>query len=141
MKNEKMSFFGDYFMEPFFKDSWLTKKWDNIFDNISASNIYTTDNEYVIEYNQAGIPQEKWNIEVRDNKLYIEAENKEENQENDENKKYYKFSSNYVKISESLNLPNDIDISSISATYKDGVLKIQMKKKPNAEITKIEINN
>ena len=106
-----------------------------------TSNVYETDQEYVIEYSKAGIPQDKWNIEVKDSYLLIEAENSSEQEEEEEDKKYYKYTSNYMKINNKFKIPNNVDIQNIAASYKDGLVKIQLPKKEITEesSTKIEI--
>ena len=52
--------------------------FDEFSDFNSASNIYETEEEYVIEYKKPGIPQDKWDIEVTDNKINIKAEDETE---------------------------------------------------------------
>ena len=130
------------------KWQFLTKNWfgddiwKDLFDENTASNIYETDTEYVLEYSKAGIPQDKWDIEIKDNTIFIKAENSVENEEKDEEKKYYKKSFQSIKINENYRIPQNADASNIDANYKDGVLKITIPKvvsEESSETNKIEV--
>ena len=123
---------------------WLDDTWLKMSNLNAATNVYETDTEYVVEYKTAGIPQEKWDIEVKDDIIFIKAENETNNEENDEEKKYYKMTFNSVKINEKYKIPKNSDASKILANYKDGVLKITMPKiedEKHKETTKIEVTS
>ena len=127
------------------KWQYLTKNWfgediwKDLFDENTATNIYETDTEYVLEYNKAGIPQEKWDIEIKNDTIFIKAENSVENEEKDDEKKYYKRSFQSIEINENYHLPSDTDTTKVEANYKDGVLKIIIPKILTEESTKIEV--
>lgn len=115
--------------------------FDEFTDFNSASNIYETEKEYVIEYNKPGIPQEKWDVEIIDGKINIKAENEIEEVDEDKEKKYYKRSYSNMKVNESYSIPEDIDQSQVSANYKDGILKVTLPKvKKEISSTKIKVD-
>lgn len=115
--------------------------FDEFSDFNSASNIYETEEEYVIEYKKPGIPQEKWDIEIIDNKINIKAEDETEEIEENKEKKYYKRSYSSTKVNESYSIPENTDQSQIVADYKDGILKITLPKVKKKNIsTKVKVN-
>ena len=111
------------------------------FEENTATNIYETPEEYAIEYCKSGIPQDKWDVEIKDGKIFIKAENEQENEESDKDKKYYRRSFESIKINESYKIPTDVDSAKITAKYKDGILKVILPKiiPEESETTKIEI--
>lgn len=141
--NQDISLFRPHVFESIFKNfyDFGMRGFGSFVDE--PSNIYETEKEYVIEYTQSGIPQDKWDIEVKDDYILIKAENATEQEEKEDDKKYYKYTSNYVKINNKFKIPNNADIQNITASYKDGIIKIQMPKKEINEtpVTKIEIKN
>lgn len=108
-------------------DAYLNNVMEN-FDSAlnNASNIYSNEKEYIIEYAKSGIPLEKWDIWLQDQKtLSISAEYNEEKEENVE---YYKKSFYNYKINDKIQLPENTDVDNIEASYKDGILKIKIPK-------------
>lgn len=122
-------------------DAYLNNIMEN-FDESSnnASNIYSNEKEYIIEYAKSGIPLEKWDIWLQDQKtLSISAEYNEEKAEDVE---YYKKSFYSYKINDKIQLPDDVDVDNIEASYKDGILKIKIPRKQLLEFSgkQIQVN-
>lgn len=136
-------FKNNLFMNPltFTHRSLLSKLYDDYFnfleefndDSNSASNIYSTEKEYIIEYAKSGIPIEKWDISIQDNNILVVSA--EYNEEIEENVEYYKKSFYSYKINDRLKIPREVDIDKIEASYKDGILKIKMPKLENPDIS------
>ena len=121
-----------------FSSKWLGNSlWMNLFEENenTATNIYETDTEYIIEYSKAGIPEEKWDIEIKDNFIFIKADNVIETEEKDEEKKYYKRTYQNIQINENYQIPTNVNKDDIQANYKDGVLKIVLPKNLCEDIT------
>jgi HSP20 family protein len=119
----------------FFGDDWLTPLKSV---NIPTTDVFTKDNQLVIEAHLPNFEQEDVNIQVEDNALVISAE-KHEKQE-DKGKKYVvreSSSSFYRRIA----LPKRADADSIEADLKDGVLKVQVPLTPLPEPKKIAITS
>jgi HSP20 family protein len=87
-------------------------------------NVNTREGEYAyhVELDLPGIKKEDIEITTEDNVLTISGERKmkEEVKEDD----YYKVESAYGKFSRSFTLPEKIDVESIHAESKDGVLEV-----------------
>jgi len=113
------TFFGNDFLNRFFSDGFFAAK--------SSINLDIRDDKdkYVVEAEIPGVQKEQISIDVKDGMLTISAnENKEENIEK-ENYIYRERKSG--RISRCLTLDN-IKEDEIKASYKDGVLKIELPK-------------
>jgi HSP20 family protein len=73
-----------------------------------------------------GMKKEDINIEVGENSLTVSAEHKAEKK--DEKKNYYYHERTYSGYRRTFSLPQEIDPDKVEAEYKDGVLKLSMKK-------------
>lgn len=115
MKNffDNDSFFGHYM------DKW----WDTA---QPAMNIAETDAAYTVDIVVPGFNKEDINIDVDNDILTISAEAKQETSE--EKKEYTRKEYNFSSFSHSFHLPDNVKDDSITAEYKDGVLKLSMPK-------------
>jgi HSP20 family protein len=118
-------FFGDDIMSPFRGV------------NIPTTDVYTKDNEMVVEAHLPNFNQEDVNIQVENNTLIISAERHE--QEEDKAKKYVvreSSSSFYRRIQ----LPERADADAIEAHLDEGMLKVRVPLTPLPEPKKIAIS-
>ena len=106
-------------------------------------NICEEENAYTLEMELPGRTENDIDIELNHNTLTIssldekKAEKKEEKE--DKKRKYIVKECHKVSFSRSFTLPEDIDEESISASFKNGILTIDMKKKAQATPKKIAI--
>ena len=112
------------FVEDFFGD------W-KLFNNDGASlvpavNIKETDNLFLIELAAPGLKKKDFKIEVQNGVLMISSEHKEEMEEKKENFTRKEF--NFTKFSRSFTLPENSNPDMIKATYKDGLLIVELPK-------------
>lgn len=117
-------FFGDDLVSPF-KGG-----------NIPTTDVYTKDNDLVVEAHLPNFEQDDINIQVGDGALVISAERHEK--EEDKKKTYIvreSSSSFYRRIA----LPDRADADKISAQLDDGVLKVVIPLTPLPEPKKIAI--
>jgi len=117
-------FFGDDFLSPF-KGT-----------NIPTTDVYTKDNELVVEAHLPNFDQDDINIQVDNNALVVSAARHET--EEDKNKKYVvreSASSFYRRIA----LPDRADADKIEASLNDGVLTISVPLTPLPEPKKIAV--
>lgn len=117
-------FFGDDLVSPF-KGG-----------NIPTTDVYTKDNDLVVEAHLPNFEQNDINIQVDDGALVISAERHEK--EEDKKKTYIvreSSSSFYRRIA----LPDRADTDKISAQLDDGVLKVVIPLTPLPEPKKIAI--
>jgi HSP20 family protein len=117
----------------FFGDDWMSPL-KNV--NIPTTDVYTKDNELIVEAHLPNFHQEDIDIQVNDNTLTIQAERHEK--EEDKSKKYVvrESSSSFYR---SIQLPDRADADNIDARIDDGVLKVVVPLEPLPEPKKIAI--
>ncbi len=120
------SVFDNFFED----DNALLKKWRNgtAFPSV---NVKDEDKSYCLEVAAPGLSKKDFEIEVDKGVLTISAKTKKEDKEETENYTRQEFS--YSSFSRSFWLPEAIKESEIKASYKDGILTVNV---PKAKIVK-----
>lgn len=106
--------------------------------NIPTTDVYTKDNNLVVEAHLPNFEQKDVNIQVDGNALVVSAERHEK--EEDKDKKYVvreSSSSFYRRVS----LPERADTDKIEAHLDDGVLKVSVPLTPLPEPKKITVKS
>ena len=119
----------------FFGDDWMTPLKGV---NIPTTDVYTKENELVVEAHLPNFDQKDVNIQIEDGALIVSAERHEK--EEDKGKKYVvreSSSSFYRRIA----LPKRADADKIDAQLNDGVLKVRVPLTPLPEPKKIAISS
>jgi HSP20 family protein len=127
--------FNDLF-ENFFRG--VDHDWDR--SRFSPTvNLKEDDEKYTLWAELAGVNKEDMDITLKENILTIKGEKKFEDETNKEG--YHRIETRYGSFSRSFELPGDIDEENVSATYTDGVLKLDIFKQtgPIKSHKKIEI--
>lgn len=118
----------------FFGDDWLTPLKGV---NIPTTDVYTKENELVVEAHLPNFEQKDVNIQIDSGALVISAERHEK--EEDKDKKYVvreSSSSFYRRIA----LPQRADADKVEASLEDGILKVLVPLTPLPEPKKINIS-
>jgi len=100
-------------------------------------NISETDSKYFIEAELPGVKQNDVELKLDNNILIIKG-NAEESNENKE-RNYFMRERYHGSFQRSLKLPNNINEDDINATFKDGILNIEITKKLENSTKKIEV--
>jgi HSP20 family protein len=104
---------------------------------VPAADVVDKGDKYLVEIDLPGVDKNDINVTLVDHHLKIMASRKVEKEEKDEN---YILServfSGYKRI---IPLPEDADENSIKAKYENGVLRIEIGKKPGYEGKKINL--
>ena len=100
-----------------------------------AVDITETDDSVILKAELPGVKKEDISVDVQDGILLLKAEKKEESEEKGET--FLRKETYYGSMQRSFNV-GEIDVDSITATYKDGILNVNLKKKAE-EAKKIEI--
>ncbi len=119
----------------FFGDDWVSPVKGI---NIPTTDVYTKDNELVVEAHLPNFEQRDINIQVENNTLVISAERHEK--EKDKDKKYVvreSSSSFYRRVA----LPERANPDSIQANLDDGVLRVNIPLTPLPEPKKVAITS
>lgn len=118
-------------MPPLFKSEW----------NWSSPAVDITDNEqaYEVTAELPGLEDKDVEVSVANDRLTIKGEKHEEKEE--EKKDYHLRERHYGTFRRTFGLPEGVDADAITADFKNGVLKVTLPKKPEAQTPekKIEI--
>ena len=93
-------------------------------------NIKETDNSFVLEVAAPGFSKENFDIKVENDLLTISAKVETKKEEDSTGYTRKEFSAN--SFSRSFTLPESVNADSINGTYTNGVLSVQLPKKPEA---------
>ncbi len=86
---------------------------------------------YLISAEVPGMSDKDMSVTVRDNCLILEGEKKEEHKE--DKKGYYRSELNYGSFYRAIPLSEEINPEKISASYKHGVLRVEIEKTPESQ--------
>ncbi|MFT3682905.1 MAG: Hsp20/alpha crystallin family protein [Ferruginibacter sp.] len=110
---------------------------ENFFDNnldkadmiFPAVNISENDECYMVEVAAPGFKKENFKLKVDDDILTIAAAaEKENNKDKNDRNEYTRREYSYKAFSRSFMLPDNIKDDAITASYNDGILKLQLPK-------------
>lgn len=122
------------FWDEFFP-SWLNVNGKNNapFLTVPAVNISEEKDHFSISLAVPGLKKEDFKIDVTDKLLSISAES--ESSKEEKGKKFTKQEYNYSSFSRSFDLPESVIADKINAVYADGVLRLTLPKKEEAQKT------
>lgn len=100
--------------------------------SLPAVNIRETNDAFALELAAPGMKKEDFKIDLDQRVLTVSAERKEEKKE-EKDGKYTRREFSYHSFRRSFTLPLSADPEKISASYKDGVLHIEVAKKEEAK--------
>ena len=103
-----------------------------------SADISETKKAFLIKAELPGVDKENIQLSIQGGYLTIEGEHHREHEEDEET--FHRTESFYGKFSRSFSLPENIDQEKISASYKNGVLKVKVPKtKASKQPSSIEI--
>ena len=111
---------SDFFNEDFFPT------FNRNSGSLPAVNIREDEKAFYLELAVPGMNKKDLRIEVKDDVLTISSEHKEEKQEESEGYRRKEFS--FSSFCRSFYLPEDVNGEKIGATYKDGILNVEIPK-------------
>jgi len=128
-KTESFPYFGSVFDDFFSKDvfDWNAKNFSQMGSTLPSVNVKETETDFQVELAAPGMKKEDFKIELNNHILSISSEKKEEKEEKKE--KYTRREFNYQSFTRSFSLPDSAAANGIQASYKDGVLHVQIPKK------------
>lgn len=99
--------------------------------------IAETDKEFLIKAELPEIRKEDVKVEVNNGVLTLRGERKQEKEE--KGKKFHRIERSYGSFTRSFTLPENVDQSRIKASFKDGMLNIQLQKTEAKQPRAIEV--
>jgi len=104
----------------------------NLEKSVPAMNVKEHEDDFEIELASPGFDKKDFEITLKDDILEVAAEKKAEQEEKEDD--YTRKEFNYRSFRRSLQLPKTVDDSKdVNATYKNGILKLQLMKKEEAK--------
>lgn len=113
------------FLSNIFDDDLFFGTANNV-ASVPAVNIKENEKAYYLEVAIPGVAKENLKIETKNDLLTISSVTKNESKEEKEGYRRKEFS--YTSFCRSFYLPENIEIENINASYKDGILKVEIPK-------------
>ncbi|GHU20645.1 molecular chaperone Hsp20 [Spirochaetia bacterium] len=135
----------DRYLETFFGDSPLAPA-DRIFNHLPAVDIREKEDAYLLEADLPGYDEKGIQVHVDGGTLCIEsgqADQREVSSEKDADKAKETFlirERRTSSFSRSFKLPENADPNEVSASFKNGILSLEIKKRSEAQKRMIQIN-
>ena len=104
---------------------------------VPAVDIYEDAQKVVLKLEVPGIDQKDLDVRVENNTLTVKGERKLEAEEKQEN--FHRIERTFGSFYRAFTLPPTVDTESIAASYTAGVLKLELKKKAEAQPKQIEV--
>ena len=104
---------------------------------VPAVDIYEDAQKVVLKLEVPGIDEKDLDVSVEKNTLTVKGERKFSSEEKEEN--FHRIERRYGSFYRAFTLPSTVDTENVAASYNAGVLKLELKKKPEAQPKQIEI--
>ena len=125
--------FNDFFNDPVFTGTKTEDTWAPVVDILDKKD------HVLLNVELPGVSKEDITVNIEDRVLTISGERKSETEE--ETDTYYRRESRYGSFKRAFTLSEDILTDEVSADFKDGVLKVSLKKdQARDEVKQISIN-
>lgn len=110
---------------------------------LGAVDVVDKDKEIQIRAELPGMEEKDIDVRVSDGMLTIQGEKKEEKEEGEAEGRYYLSERRYGSFQRSFQLPDGVDLDSIEAKFKNGVLTISLPRTKEAQekSKKIEVRS
>lgn len=105
---------------------------------VPAVDIYEDDKKVVLKLEVPGMEEKDLDVSVENNTLTVRGERKFEKEEKEEN--FHRIERRYGTFYRAFTLPQTVDTEHVDASYQAGVLKLELKKKPEAQPKQIKVN-
>ncbi|MBS3917663.1 MAG: Hsp20/alpha crystallin family protein [Deltaproteobacteria bacterium] len=127
----------------------MDRLWDSFFEGghrkrgeeagewFPALDVSETKNDIVVKTEVPGLDPKDIDISLSEGVLAIKGEKKQEKEEKEEN--YHLIERSFGSFTRSVRLPGDVQSDKITASYKNGVLKVTLPKSEEAKKKEIKI--
>ena len=105
---------------------------------VPAVGIYEDPQKAVLKLEVPGVEEKGLHVRVENHKLTVNGERKFEAEEKEQN--FHRIERRYGSFFRAFTLPSTVDTENVAASYNSGVLKLELKKKPEAQPKQIKIN-
>jgi HSP20 family protein len=105
---------------------------------VPAVDVYEDEKKVVLKLEVPGIEEKDLDVRVENHTLTVKGERKFEKEEKEEN--FHRIERRYGSFYRAFTLPSTVDTENVDAKYEAGVLKLELKKKPEAQPKQIKVN-
>ncbi len=105
---------------------------------VPAVDVYEDEKKVVLKLEVPGIAEKDLDVSVENDTLTVKGERKFAAEEKEEN--FHRIERRYGSFYRAFTLPTTVDTESIDAKYDAGVLRLELKKKPEAQPKQIKVN-
>lgn len=105
---------------------------------VPAVDVYEDEKAVVLKLEVPGVEEKDLDVSVEKNTLTVKGERKFEKEEKEEN--FHRIERRYGSFFRAFTLPGTVDTENVQASYNAGVLKLELKKKPEAQPKQIKVN-
>jgi HSP20 family protein len=133
----------DRYLESFFGDSVLAPA-DRIFNHLPAVDVQEKEDAYLLEAELPGYDEKNIQVHVDGGNLTIESRQEDEKERKNKDAKEAPFLIRERRsngFNRSFRLPENADSSAVSASFKNGILSLEIKKRSEAQKRVIEIKS
>jgi HSP20 family protein len=129
----------DRYFESFFGDSFLAPA-TRILNHLPAVDIQETENAYLVDMELPGYDEKGIDIHLDGSSLSIASKQEETGEVKKEEGTFICRERRLNAFSRSFKLPENADPDAVTAAFKNGVLHLEIKKRPEARKRTIPIN-
>lgn len=105
---------------------------------VPAVDIYEDPQKVTLKLEIPGVEEKDLDVRVENNTLTVKGERKFEKEEKEEN--FHRIERSYGSFYRAFSLPTTVDTEHVQASYTAGVLKLELKKKAEAQPKQIKVN-
>jgi HSP20 family protein len=103
-----------------------------------AVDVYEDAEKVVLKLEVPGIEEKDLDVRVENRTLTVKGERRFEKEEKEEN--FHRIERRFGSFYRAFTLPQTVDTENVDAKYEAGVLKLELKKKPEAQPKQIKVN-
>jgi len=131
LRREMDQIFGDFFGRTPPRMATTEAIWSPLVD------IHETKEAFLLQVELPGLKQEDIQVSVEGDTLTLKGERKHETEVKED--QYHRIERSYGRFERAILLPSVVDPERVKATYRDGVLEIQLPKKEEAKPKEIKV--
>jgi len=127
----------DRYMDSFFGDNFVSPS-ERIFNRPPSVDVRENEKSYILEAELPGFDEKDIEVRMDGSNLTIESKKVEEKNE-DKDRNYLIRERRVSSFSRSFKLPENADSEGVSASFKNGILSLEINKKAEAQTKVIQI--
>jgi len=131
LQREMDKVFGDFYGRTPFRMAATEAMWSPLVD------IHETKDNILLQIEVPGVKQEDIHVSIEDGTLTLNGERKRETEVKED--QYHRVERSYGHFERRILLPSEVDSDRVKASYRDGVLEIQLPKKEEAKPKQIRV--